>query len=129
MPPYPCPTKAYHTEAYPAIDPTLPSLSARGKKIFISGGGSGIGPAIAKAFAKAKASEIALSGRTEPTLLSTRAEIEEEYPDTNVSTCVADVTNPELVQKALASEYSRVGSIDVLIANNCYSWLSSNLQR
>lgn len=120
MPPYPCPTKTYHTEAYPAIDPTLPSLSTAGKKVFISGGGSGIGPAIAKAFARSNASEIALLGRTESTLLRTKGEIEREYPNTNVSAYVADITDAESLKKPFASEYSRVGPIDILVANAGY---------
>jgi len=36
-------TKTYHHEAYPAIDPARPDLSARGKTILITGGGKGIG--------------------------------------------------------------------------------------
>lgn len=120
MPPYPCPTKTYHTEAYPAIDPTLPALSTKGKNVFISGGGSGIGPAIAKAFAKSNASAIALLGRTKSTLLRTKEEIEKEYPNSSVSIYVADVTDPELLEQAFASEYSRVGPIDILIANAGY---------
>ncbi len=65
-------------------------LSAKGKSVVVTGGGSGIGPHIAEAFAKAGAAKIALLGRTEKTLLSTKQSLDSKYP-VQVSTQVADV--------------------------------------
>ena len=40
-------TKKWHSEPYPYISPTRPELSARGKNVIVTGGGTGIGNAIA----------------------------------------------------------------------------------
>lgn len=57
-------TLKHHTAPYPAIDPSLSAVSAAGKTILITGGGCGIGPRIAEAFAVAGSTQIALLGRT-----------------------------------------------------------------
>lgn len=82
---FPSPTKTWRTATYPSIDPSLPALSSAGKNIVISGGGSGMGPEIAKAFAQSGAASIALLGRTEATLLETKQQIEVKYPNTTVA--------------------------------------------
>jgi hypothetical protein len=51
----PFPTKTSHKTAYPAISPTRPELTAKGKTIVITGGGTGIGAETALYFAKAGA--------------------------------------------------------------------------
>ncbi|KAK5744808.1 hypothetical protein LTR17_001884 [Elasticomyces elasticus] len=114
---FPSPTKTYHTEAYAAIDPTLPGLSSKGKNIVVSGGGSGIGPEIAEAYAISGASTIALLERTEKTLLSTKTQVESAYPGTKCYFYVADVVVNEAVKRSLAEYATAVGSLHVLIAN------------
>jgi FlaA1/EpsC-like NDP-sugar epimerase len=78
--PFPPFTKVWHTEPYPAISPTRPELSVTGKSVLITGGGTGIGAAIAKAFAAAGSTQIAIVGRTEKTLLATKQELETLFP-------------------------------------------------
>ncbi|KAK5691543.1 hypothetical protein LTR97_011536 [Elasticomyces elasticus] len=114
---FPSPTKTYHTEAYAAINPALPALSSKGKNVVISGGGSGIGPEIAKAYAISRASSIALLGRTEKTLLSTKTQVESAYPGTKCYFYVADVVDNEAVKRSLADYAMAVGSLHVLVAN------------
>jgi NAD(P)-dependent dehydrogenase (short-subunit alcohol dehydrogenase family) len=114
------PTKTYHTTAYPAINPYLLALSSSGKNIVITGGGSGIGSSIAKAFAQSGASSIALLGRTESSLLQTKREIEalSNNTTTKVSTYVADITNPTALSQSLKSHAaSHGGKLHVLVAN------------
>lgn len=36
-------TKSMHRDVYPAIDPTNPALSAKGKIVIITGAGGGLG--------------------------------------------------------------------------------------
>ena len=118
---FPSPTKTYHTDTYPAIDPTLPELSTKGKNIIITGGGIGIGQGIATAFAKSGASHVALLGRREGMLLSSKKQIETEYPDTQVNTYNADITERDALEQALSSFAHDFGPIDVLVANAGYA--------
>ncbi|KAK1092522.1 hypothetical protein LTR48_004178, partial [Friedmanniomyces endolithicus] len=79
-PPYPSLTSEWHDKTYPAIDPKRPELSAKGKTIVISGGGSGIGRGIAQAFALAGASAIAILGRRQALLEETKLLIASKLP-------------------------------------------------
>ncbi|KAL8801216.1 MAG: hypothetical protein Q9182_004610 [Xanthomendoza sp. 2 TL-2023] len=88
----PSPTKAVHHDTYEAIDPTKSELSAKNKRVLITGGGSAIRRAIAKAFATARAKEIAITGRTEAALLETKELIESEPPGVTVTPIVADIS-------------------------------------
>jgi NAD(P)-dependent dehydrogenase (short-subunit alcohol dehydrogenase family) len=107
-----------HNDVYAAIDPTLERVSAEGKFIAITGGGSGIGPHIAEAFAKAGAAKIALLGRTERTLLSKKQSLESKYL-AQVSIHIADVGQEAAVNKAF-EELGNLGPIDVLVSNTGY---------
>ncbi|KAI7089442.1 hypothetical protein KC356_g2519 [Hortaea werneckii] len=68
-----------HHDLYPFIDPTPPSGklagAAKGKSVLITGAGSGIGRAIAEAFALAGAERLFLVGRREAGLRETRERI------------------------------------------------------
>ncbi len=59
---FPAPT-SYHHDPTPATDPTQKHLSASGKAVLVTGGGTTIGKAIAEAFAKARAKTVFLTGR------------------------------------------------------------------
>ncbi|KAK1814736.1 hypothetical protein LTR12_010872 [Friedmanniomyces endolithicus] len=115
-PPYPSLTSEWHDNTYPAIDPKRPELSAKGKTIVISGGGSGIGRGIAQAFALAGASSIAILGRRQALLEETKLLIASKLPGTTISTHVADVTDSLAVQKAARE----IGQWDVLVSNAGY---------
>ena len=110
---FPRPTKNIHHEPYPAIHPTNPALSVKGKTIFITGGGSSIGAAIAKAFATAGASKIAITGRTEKALLATKEAVEDGHKDVMIIVFAADVTD----QAAIAHAFTTIGTVDILV--NC----------
>ena len=112
-PPYPSLTSEWHNDTYPAISPTNPSLSVTGKTIVVTGGGSGIGRETARAYAEAGAAHVAIMGRTQSTLSETKEIIGTEYPKTDVTTHVADITDECAVGEAARS----IGAWDVLILN------------
>ncbi|KAK7733190.1 hypothetical protein SLS63_004719 [Diaporthe eres] len=115
VPPFPSPTKRWHTKAQPSTSPTRPELSAKGKSVIITGGGNtGIGGETARHFAQAGASRIALLGRREGPLLDNKAYIEKTYPGVEVITIPTDVTKQADVDTAF-SRFAGGGKIDVLV--------------
>jgi NADPH:quinone reductase-like Zn-dependent oxidoreductase len=83
VPPMPSLTKTWHSAPYAAIDPTQPKLSAKGKTFVITGGATAIGAAIARAFAAAGASRIAIMSRTEKNLLAAKAVVATSQAEPN----------------------------------------------
>lgn len=117
--PFPCPTRLWHNKAQPSTLPTRPELSAKGKSVIVTGGGStGIGGATARHFAEAGASRIALLGRRETPLLENKAFIENAFPTVEVVTIPTDVTQKSEVDAAFG-RFTAAGSggktIDVLV--------------
>jgi NAD(P)-dependent dehydrogenase (short-subunit alcohol dehydrogenase family) len=110
---FPGPTATYHHKPYPAIDPTRPELSAKGKSIVVTGGGTGIGAEIAKYFAKAGASRILILGRREAPLVSTKENIKKNFPNVDISFAAADATKKNEIDAAFA----KFGKINVLVSN------------
>ncbi|KAF9031108.1 NAD(P)-binding protein [Hymenopellis radicata] len=114
-PPFPSPTRRWHTKAQPSTSPTRPKLSAKGKSVIITGGGStGIGGETARYFAEAGASRIALLGRREQPLLDNKAFIENKFPSVEVFTISTDVTKKSDVDAAV-SQFAADGKINVLV--------------
>lgn len=112
-PPFPSLTEAYHSTSYDAISPTRHELSVAHKTVVVTGGGRGLGPEIARAYAAAGASHLVLLGRTQATLSQTAEKIEKEFPSVSVTTHTADVADEAAVGKAA----EKVGKWDVLILN------------
>ena len=117
---FPSYTKTFHTELYPALDTKRPELSTAGKVVFITGGGSGIGPRIAHAFATAGSTKIAIIGRTESTLVSTKKDVEAKHAGVKVLTFVADIVDAAAVNKAFEGTKKAFGPIDILVSNAGY---------
>ncbi|KAK5095425.1 hypothetical protein LTR70_003589 [Exophiala xenobiotica] len=114
-PPFPSPTRQWHTKAQPSASPSRPELSAKGKSVVITGGGStGIGGETARYFAEAGASRIALLGRREKPLADNRAFIESKFPGVEVITISTDVTKKSDVDAAF-SDFAGNDKINVLI--------------
>ncbi|PYH43075.1 SDR family oxidoreductase [Aspergillus saccharolyticus JOP 1030-1] len=117
MPPFPSPTTIWHDKAYSEISPSRPELSARGKTVLITGGGTGIGAESGRRFAQAGAARIALLGRREQPLLDTRASIQQDFPAVEVFVASTDVTQKSAVDAAFHQFLSATGQIDVLVSN------------
>jgi NAD(P)-dependent dehydrogenase (short-subunit alcohol dehydrogenase family) len=114
--PFPSPTSTWRTNTYPSLSPTRPELSAKGKVVIVTGGGSGIGAETARYFAEAGASRIALLGRREQPLLDTKASIEQKFPNVEVFVASTDVTKKSEVDDAFG-KFLGDGKIDVLVSN------------
>src|SRR4051812_3096366 len=71
-------TKITHHSPYPTISPTRPELSQAGKTVFITGGGTGVGFAIAKGFILASAATVIINGRRADVLEAAGAKLQNE---------------------------------------------------
>jgi NAD(P)-dependent dehydrogenase (short-subunit alcohol dehydrogenase family) len=113
-------TKVFHNTTYPSLSPLRPELSTVGKVILITGGGSGIGPRLANAFAAAGSAKIAIIGRTLSTLESTKAMIEANHKGAEVFVAVADIIDQAAINDAFAATVKQFGPIDILVSNAGY---------
>lgn len=114
-------TKTVHRKSYAAIEPTRVELSQAGRAILITGGGTGAGLAMAKAFIRASAATIIIIGRRANILGTARARLIEEAKaagtGTNVIAQTCDVTNTAEVD-ALWKHLAEKGiMVDVYVAN------------
>jgi NAD(P)-dependent dehydrogenase (short-subunit alcohol dehydrogenase family) len=116
MAPFPSPTSKWHTDTYQSISPSRPELSAKGKTVLVTGGGTGIGAETALRFAEAGVSRIALLGRREQPLLDTKASIEHKFAGVEVFVASTDVTKKSEVDAAFA-KFVGVGKIHILVSN------------
>ncbi|KAK2747953.1 hypothetical protein FQN57_001544 [Myotisia sp. PD_48] len=126
-------TKTYHHEPYAALQNANTLSSAAGKVIIITGGGSGIGKAMAKAFSTTSAKAIILLGRTESRLLAVKTEIEHlqhesgkatsqppfaRHPNEarpSIYTYATDIANEESVQTTFEKIKTNFSFIDVVV--------------
>ena len=97
----------------------------KNKTILITGGGSGLGLAMAKGFATAGA-DIAICGRTESKLQKATNEIRSIREGIQVSSYVADVRNFEEVAIMFQSAVQDFGKIDGLVNNAAGNFLSAS---
>ena len=108
----PRPTKTYHTTPYDRIS-NHHNFSGTGKTILITGGASGVGYAISKAFASTGVSRIAIIGRSLKPLEKAKHDLEEEFPSLQVLMYQASVTDHDRMSQIV----QELGTIDVLVLN------------
>jgi gluconate 5-dehydrogenase len=94
-------------------------FSIAGKVALVTGGGRGIGKAIAAAYLEAGA-HVVITGRRAEFLDPTVAEFAERGLACHA--VVADVTQPEDVERSVRETLDRYGAIDVLVNNAGQSW-------
>src|SRR5260370_41568194 len=91
------------------------SKTLMGKSILVTGGGSGLGLAMAKAFA-AHGARVTIAGRTKERLEAALPEIRGGAREGgDADSFAADVRDPEQVEKLPRHAVSRVGSVDRLL--------------
>lgn len=87
-----------------------------GKVVFITGAGSGLGRAMAEAFA-VNGARLALLDINSALLTKAQQELQAAYPDIQIETCVASINDDVAVENAVAAAQARFGCIDVLLNN------------
>jgi len=91
-----------------------PKISTQARTALITGGGSGIGKAVAIALVKA-GWQVMICGRRESALSNVAAELNEFSQ--RIHTTVADITNEHSVQALFATAVDQFGRIDLLFNN------------
>jgi NAD(P)-dependent dehydrogenase (short-subunit alcohol dehydrogenase family) len=86
-----------------------------GKAAIVTGGGAGIGAAIARAFAR-EGARVVIAGRTEATLTHAAKTIEEEC-GRPVLPVPADVAEAADCERLIATTVAKLGAVDVLVNN------------
>ena len=89
-------------------------FSLEGQVAIVTGAGRGIGRAIAHAFSRAGA-DLALASRTEEEITRTAEEVLELGH--RAIPMVADVSEPEAVQRLVDATVSELGTVDILVNN------------
>ncbi|KAF2722576.1 NAD(P)-binding protein [Polychaeton citri CBS 116435] len=124
----------FHRSTYPAISPLQNAALAKtltGKRILITGGGSGIGAAIAKAFANTEPATIVLCGRRLDALEATKSSILNsntiKSKAVQVVTLSVDVTREDQVESVFQQAREAVGPLDVCIS--CAGFFGENGER
>lgn len=91
---------------------TANSYPFTGKTVLVTGGGTGIGRAIARAFLD-NGANVAVSGRRPQPLTESVA----GYPTGRTLTVVSDITRPTAAAKLVDAVVRRFGSLDVVVSN------------
>lgn len=108
-------------ERVTAGESVFPRTLFSGKRVFVTGGGSGINLGIARVFARLGA-DIAICGRTKERL--DRAAIELGELGARVVAKAADVRQPEEMQAAFDATRETIGDIDVLVCGAAGNFLA-----
>ncbi|KAL1617286.1 hypothetical protein SLS54_007839 [Diplodia seriata] len=108
-------TKKIHRTEYAAISPLNPANSHAGKTVVVTGGATGIGLAIARAFLRASARTVVLLARREEVLGEAAAELRKESGGKSaghdkVLTYAVDITDEDRVNDVFAEVRQRINA-------------------
>lgn len=113
--PQPSYTKVTHSATYPAINPTLPSLSSTGKVVVITGATGGIGRAAALSFAASGPKALVLLGRRKDALAETVLLVRTSHDSLTVESHAVDLVDSGKLRQVFADVAAAHGAIDVVI--------------
>lgn len=107
---WPRPTKTYHTTTYDRIA-RHNGFDGKAKTVLITGGATGVGYSLSKAFAAAGVARIAIVSRSPGPQEKAKAELEAAYPSTQILPYQASVTDTGRMTEIL----QELGTVDVLV--------------
>lgn len=114
-------TRIIHRDTYPAISPSRPELSQKGRTVLITGGGTGIGLAIAQSFVQASADAVIVIGRRSDVLAAARSTLERKAKgrgtSTKIITYTCDVINLAEVNALWKTLETQGITVDVYVSN------------
>lgn len=108
----PRPTKTYHNTSYERIAKHH-GFDGHAKTILVTGGASGVGLNICKAFANAGVARIAIVSRSAGPQQDAKAGLEASYPTTQILTYQASITD----HARMAAILHELVTVDVLVLN------------
>jgi len=124
-------TTTIHNKPYPAISPAKPALSQAGRTVLITGGGTGIGKAIAHNFVLASAATVIIIGRRVSKLQESTGELEaaakQAGKTVNIIAKGCDVTDDEGVKRLWDGLGKEGVHVDVLVLNSAVDTPSQTL--
>ena len=112
---------------YPQVDPTNLLNNQSGRTILITGGGTGIGLAIAKAFVTASAARVIIIGRRANVLESASEELKAIEGTTEILSRSCDITDAESLKKMWRWVKDVDSNVDTLILNAVLSSRSTSI--
>jgi NAD(P)-dependent dehydrogenase (short-subunit alcohol dehydrogenase family) len=110
-------TNTVHRAPYSEISPLRPELSQTGKTVLITGGHTGIGFAIARAFAQASAARVILVGRRSSVIASAASRLRIEFPAIQAVGRMCDVSDLASVDTLWQSFAKEDIFVDVVVLN------------
>lgn len=112
-------TKTVHRKAYPAVSPNRPELSQTGRVVLITGGGTGVGFAIAQSFVRASAAMVIIIGRRQSILETAASRLEAVAKGvgtmTKIITRAADMVKLEDIEALWNHLAAQNINVDVLV--------------
>jgi NAD(P)-dependent dehydrogenase (short-subunit alcohol dehydrogenase family) len=114
-------TKTVYRDIYPALWPSRPELSQAGRVVLVTGGSTGVGHSIARAFVYASAGTVIIIGRRADVLATSAARLGQEAKATGTNTKIiarpCDVINLAEVETFWKELAAQGITIDVYISN------------
>ncbi|KAF2119522.1 hypothetical protein BDV96DRAFT_610501 [Lophiotrema nucula] len=109
-------TPTFHSSIYPAIDPEKHKLSTP-HVVVVTGAGKGLGYHVSLNYARAGASGISISSRTQKDLDKLTEEIKSIDPKIEILSTITDTQSDKSVEELAEAVKQKWGRVDTVVAN------------